>query len=82
MRISAGLKGFSGKIMRNARKETYFSPFRADANFRASERRAELFRAMPSAAENVKKRCMYINLFQNKTKPYISDGFEVQTIHS
>ena len=22
------------------------------------------------------------NLFQNKTKPYISDGFEVQTIHS
>ena len=44
--------------MRNAREETYFSPFRADANFRASERRAELFRAMPSAAENVKKRCM------------------------
>ena len=31
---------------------------RAAANFRASERRAELFRAMPSAAENVKKRCM------------------------
>ena len=28
------------------------------------------------------KRCMYINLFQDKTKPFISDGFEVQTIHS
>ena len=54
--------------MRNAREETYFSPFRADANFRASERRAELVRAMPSAAENVKKRCMYMNQFQDKTR--------------
>ena len=54
MRVSAGLKGFSGKIMRNAREETYFSPFRAAANFRASERRAEFIRAMPSAAENLK----------------------------
>ena len=30
-------------------------------NFRASERRAELVRAMPSAAENVKKRAFYID---------------------
>ena len=28
------------------------------------------------------KRCIYINLFQDKTQPYICDGFEVQTIHS
>ena len=37
------------------------------ANFRASECRAELVRAMPSAAENlkenVKKRCMNMNQF-------------------
>ena len=50
---------------------------------------------MPSVAENAKKRymymnvlpgrhkrCIYINLLQDKTQPFISDGFEVQTIHS
>ena len=29
----------------------------------ASERRTELVRAMPSAAENIKKRCIYMNDF-------------------
>ena len=51
---------------------------------------------MPSVAENAKKRCMYMNVFawkaqtlhiyinllQDKTQPFISDGFEVQAIHS
>ena len=70
MRIGAGLKGFSGKIMRNARACKHISVLsesrrkrQLKTNVRASERRAELFRAMPSAAENVKKRCMYMNQF-------------------
>ena len=33
------------------------------------------------ASENAKKRCMYINIL-GQNKPFISDGFEVQTIHS
>ena len=28
------------------------------------------------------KRCMYTNQFQDKTQPFISDGFEAPTIHS
>ena len=35
---------------------------KSQSNFRASERRAELVRAMPSVAENVKKRCIYMNV--------------------
>ena len=50
---------------------------------------------MSSVAENAKKRCMYMNVFAWKAqtlhiyksisgqeKPIISDGFEVQAIHS
>ena len=50
---------------------------------------------MPSVAENAKKRYMYMNVcawkaqtlhiyksISGQEKPIISDGFEVQTIHS
>ena len=50
---------------------------------------------MPSVAENAKKRYMYMNVcawkaqtlhiyksISGQDKPFISDGFEVQTIHS
>ena len=47
---------------RREQKPSLLGLCRADANFRASERRAELVRAMPSAAENVKKRCIYMNV--------------------
>ena len=33
------------------------------------------------ASENAKKRCIYKSIL-GQNKPYISDGFEVQTIHS
>ena len=46
---------------RRAQKPSLLGLCRAAANFRASECRAELVRAMPSAAENVKKRCIYMN---------------------
>ena len=47
---------------RREQKPSLLGLCRAAANFRASERRAELVRAMPSAAENVKKRCIYMNV--------------------
>ena len=50
---------------------------------------------MPIVAENAKKRCMYMNVcawkaqtlhiyksISGQDKPFISDGFEVQAIHS
>ena len=40
---------------RRVQKPSLLGLCRAAANFRASECRAELVRAMPSAAENVKK---------------------------
>ena len=40
---------------RRSRQTCLIGLYRAAANFRASECRAELVRAMPSAAENVKK---------------------------
>ena len=46
---------------RREQKPSLLGLCRAAANFRASECRAELVRAMPSAAENVKKRCIYMN---------------------
>ena len=38
-----------------ARRQSYAKIVQGERNFRASECRAELVRAMPSAAENVKK---------------------------
>ena len=67
IRISAGLKGFAGKIMRNAREETYFSPFQGVAkgllktNVCARRAQNRTVQAMPSSKSRI------ISLF-NKEK--------------
>ena len=48
---------------RRAQKPSLLGLCRAAANFRASECRAELVRAMPSAAESVKKTLLKTNQF-------------------
>ena len=64
---------------RREQKPSLLGLCRAAANFRASECRAELVRAMPSAAENVKKRCIYMKHLH--TFPY-TQFFPRKTRHT